>query len=50
MGEPVDFLYGTRLIRLCCGGCVKGAAKNPQAALAKIDAAFAAAKSSDSAK
>jgi hypothetical protein len=50
MGEPVDFLYGTRLIRLCCGGCVKGAAKNPQAALAKIDAAFAAAKPSDSAK
>lgn len=39
MGEPVDVLYGTRLVRLCCKGCAKGLKKDPQAALAKIDAA-----------
>jgi len=42
MGEPVNFLYGTRLLRLCCRGCVKGVTADPQAALAKLDAALAA--------
>ena len=23
MGKPVDLLYGTRLVRLCCKGCKK---------------------------
>jgi hypothetical protein len=28
MGTPVDFLYGTRLYRLCCDGCKKNVTKN----------------------
>jgi hypothetical protein len=39
MGEPVDFLYGTQLVRLCCKGCKKGFWKDPAKAVAKIDAA-----------
>ena len=42
MGEPIDFLYGHRLVRLCCGGCRKKVAANPREILAKIDAAAAA--------
>lgn len=42
MGEPVDFLYGHRLVRLCCAGCKKQVMADPQAILAKIDAAAAA--------
>ncbi len=44
MGTPVDYLYGTRLVRLCCKGCVKEINKEPAAVLAKIDAAAAAKK------
>ncbi len=40
MGEPVDFLYGTRLVRLCCDGCQKGFDKDPAAAIAKLDKAM----------
>jgi YHS domain-containing protein len=39
MGEPFDFLYGTRLVRLCCDQCVEKFWENPEAAIAKIDAA-----------
>lgn len=39
MGEPVDYLYGTRLVRLCCKGCVKQVTKDAAPLLAKIDAA-----------
>ena len=42
MGEPIDYLYGTRLVRLCCEGCIKGLQKQPAEALAKLDAAAAA--------
>jgi hypothetical protein len=42
MGEPLNYLYGTRLVKLCCKGCVKGVAKDPAAVLAKLDAAQAA--------
>lgn len=42
MGEPIDFVHGTRLVRLCCKGCTKGFQKDPAAALAKIDAALIA--------
>lgn len=39
MGEPVDRLHGTRLVRLCCKGCVKQFEKDPTSYLAQIDAA-----------
>ena len=42
MGDPVDVLYGTRLVRLCCGGCKKQVAKKGPEILAKIDALAAA--------
>jgi hypothetical protein len=44
MGEPIDYLYGTRLYRLCCGGCKKAIAKDPAAMWAKVEAARAAKK------
>jgi hypothetical protein len=40
MGEPVDMVVGTRLVRLCCKGCKKGVLKDPAKPLAKIDAAL----------
>ena len=39
MGEPVDYLYGTRLVRFCCKNCIKTFKKDPSKFLAKIDAA-----------
>jgi hypothetical protein len=39
MGEPMNYLYGTRLVKLCCKGCVKGVTKDPATVLAKLDAA-----------
>lgn len=40
MGGALDVVHGTRLVRLCCKGCAKGLAKQPERALAKIDAAL----------
>ena len=42
MGKPVDLLYGTRLVRLCCKGCKKRFNKGPEEFLAMIDKARAA--------
>jgi len=39
MGEPVNYVYGNRLVRLCCGGCIDTFRSDPTAYLAKIDAA-----------
>ena len=39
MGDPVEVLYGVRLVRLCCKGCEKAFAKDPEAFLAKVAAA-----------
>ena len=36
MGEPVEILHGTTLVRLCCKGCVKGFKKDPKKTIAKI--------------
>ena len=36
MGEPVEVLYGTQLLRLCCKGCMKSFAKNPRKLVAKV--------------
>ena len=44
MGEPVDVLYGTRLVRLCCKSCGKEMRKDGAAVVAKVDALAAGAK------
>ncbi len=36
MGDPIDRLYGTKLIRLCCKGCVKSYEKDPAKFAAKV--------------
>jgi len=38
MGEPVNTLYGDRLVRFCCKGCVKSFNKNPGKYLPKLEA------------
>ena len=43
MGKPVDVVLGTRLVRLCCNGCVKELAKEPAKHLEKVSAARPAA-------
>ncbi len=40
MGDPVDVVVGTKLVRLCCASCKKGLEKDPAAALAKVDKAW----------
>jgi YHS domain-containing protein len=42
MGEPVDYVNGTRLVRLCCKNCIKGFQKEPAKAMATVDAALIA--------
>lgn len=42
MGEPVDYVYGNRLIRFCCKGCKGDLLKDPLAMLEKLDAAVVA--------
>ena len=44
MGEPYDYVHGTRLVRFCCDGCVKGFQKAPAESMAKIDKALIAAQ------
>lgn len=44
MGEPIDYVHGTRLVRFCCKMCVKGFTKDPKPAMAKVDAALIAAQ------
>ena len=46
-GEPIDFLYGTRLVRFCCKGCIKEFRKDPAKYLTALEAAR---KTSDPAK
>jgi len=45
MGEPIQLVYGTRLVKLCCKGCVKSFHKNPAKAMEKINAAYIAKQS-----
>lgn len=47
MGEPVDYVIGNRLVRLCCDGCVKKLRKDPLKYLAKIEQAKAAGPGHD---
>ena len=37
MGDPIDFVLGTRYVKLCCKGCLKGVKKDPAAFLLKLD-------------
>jgi hypothetical protein len=38
MGEPLDFVVGTRYVQLCCKGCTRAVKKDPAAFLKKLDA------------
>ncbi len=40
MGEPVEKVYGNRLVRFCCEGCIKKFEENPTAYVAAIDKAW----------
>lgn len=42
MGEPLDQVVGTRLVRLCCKSCIKQLQSDPTKVLAKVDAALIA--------
>lgn len=44
MGDPIDVLYGTRLVRLCCKGCTKAVAKKGPELIAKLNELAASAK------
>ena len=50
MGEPYNHVYGNRLVRLCCAGCIKGFEKNAAALLAVLDEALAQRPALDSVK
>ena len=39
MGDTVNALYGDRLIRFCCKGCIKSFNKNPRQYLPKLESA-----------
>ena len=39
MGEPIDYLYGTRLVRFCCKSCPPKFEKDPATYLSKLDQA-----------
>lgn len=36
MGDPVELLYGTQLVRLCCKSCVKSFYKDPAKYMKKV--------------
>ena len=40
---PVDLLYGTTLVRLCCKGCERGFKRDPEAIVREINKAWAKA-------
>ena len=39
MGDTINALYGDRLIRFCCKGCIKSFNKNPGQYLPKLESA-----------
>jgi len=45
--KPVDLVYGTRFVKVCCNDCKADFLKDPAPALAKIDVALIAAQSAD---
>lgn len=46
MGDPVNVMYGYRLVRFCCKGCIRAYKKDPAAWVAKIYSKEAAEKTS----
>lgn len=38
MGEPIDYVVGTRYVKLCCKGCVRAVKKDSTKFLADLDA------------
>lgn len=40
MGKPVDAVYGNRLVRFCCGGCVDKFESNAPAYMKRLDTAW----------
>lgn len=49
-GDPIDHLYGTRLVRFCCKKCVREFEKEPTKYLAKLDDAAKAKRESEAKK
>ena len=45
MGDPINFVYNNRLIRFCCKMCKGDFKKDPEAYIAKLDAAVIAQQS-----
>ncbi|MCF6287035.1 MAG: hypothetical protein L3K26_17890 [Candidatus Hydrogenedentes bacterium] len=37
MGDPIEFVYQNRLVRLCCKGCIKKLKADPDKYLAELD-------------
>ncbi|MDY7107443.1 MAG: hypothetical protein SYC29_02290 [Planctomycetota bacterium] len=44
MGDPVDYVYGNRLVRFCCASCIRKFEAEPEKYMAKIDKAYADAQ------
>ena len=40
MGDPVEKVYGTRLVKFCCAGCIKKFEENPTAFIQRLDKAW----------
>jgi len=47
MGEPIEFVYGTRYVKLCCDGCIEDFQANAAEHFEPIDAAIADAQRDD---
>lgn len=44
MGDPIDYVYGNRLVRFCCASCIKKFEAKPGKYMPKIDKAYADAQ------
>lgn len=42
MGEPVNYVYNNRLVKLCCAGCIEQIEADPAKYIAKLDEAVIA--------
>lgn len=47
MGEPIDLVFGNRLVRFCCSGCVAGFWKEPAKYFGQLREALAKANEHD---
>lgn len=47
MGEPIDLVFGNRLVRFCCSGCVAGFWKEPAKYYGQLREAWAEANEHD---